>query len=136
MSNAAFWPVPKQEFPEAFKKKLPNGSFTLLGAKYACQACESSFELKEHHPTDPNKKSRSWCVGYVVFGKDDPSMVECFIVKCPSCGQPSLIAPVSKRKLASEVMKSAPPTPPPTPPKPANKVGSAVVPIQQKKVQR
>lgn len=115
MNQPAFFPVPPQVFPEAFKK-ITNGNFALLGKKYSCQACESSFELKEKHPTDPNKKSKSWCIGYLIYGKENPSMVETFIVKCPSCGQPAMMIAISKRKLASEVIPAGPPPTPPSQP--------------------
>lgn len=105
------FPVAAQVFPAALKARDSSpdgetpGAFRVIGKKFSCQACENHFTCVELDPNDPKKKSKSWAVGYLMWGTEDPSMVECFMVKCPSCGQPAMVVPISKRAKASQLVK-------------------------------
>lgn len=116
MSNATQsvqFPVANQVFPEVLKRldSSPDGvnagNPVILGKSFSCQACEHRFYCQENDPNDKTKKSKSWAVGFLIWGTQDPSLVECFMVKCTSCGQPAMILPLTKRKKASELIKMA-----------------------------
>lgn len=111
-TTPSFFPIPDQRFPEGYKKKvkMPDGTegYVFLEKSYPCQACERSFKLVEHHPTDKGKKSKSWAVGFTMWGRDNPSMVETFIIKCPQCGDAVMMLPLSRRTSLDEAIKKAP----------------------------
>lgn len=92
----------KQEFPKELKE-------TFLNTRHACPKCETRFELKETKPD--GKKSRSWVRGVLTWGEKSPRAVECFIIKCPSCSQPTQAVIIS---LVEKLVEEAPVNPPPT----------------------
>lgn len=85
------------EFPEQLKK--------IIGTRFGCEICQDHFVLEEIHAAS-KKKSKTWTLGTTTWGVKEPQVVECFIIKCPSCGNPRETIIISLRKPVSSLLSA------------------------------
>lgn len=102
-----------KETPES-ERKFPERLRQMLGYKYGCQRCEHRFELIETRPN--GKLSKTWTVGVLLFGKKFPHSCAVFVVKCPSCNQPTQLVIIGYAEPVNlPAAAEAVPQPPTTP---------------------
>ena len=97
------------QFPEQLKDAFlgpKDASGKRPGTRQSCQGCEQNFRLVE--VTQDGKKSKSWTVANISWGVKEPQFCECFLVKCPSCGEPCQAVITSVKHNVAELVAAKP----------------------------